>query len=328
MLTVDYVLVKPKANFSKYLLEMPHPLPLDVLLKEGERMGVTPEECKRAIEDLTETGALSCFPPEGVKKDGNMPYVEMDGFKIYTHPPEVDQAISLNLLSHTEQEEFELKWMANLVREGDTVVDVGSNIGVWTIRCSKLAGPNGKVYAFEPEPRNFEVLKRNIVVNDCLNVEAVNTAVCDKPRDLILYLNPRNMGDHRIWQGGDKRRRQEILVHGMTLDGAWEHGYLNGKMNVMKIDTQGAEYQVLQGSRKLIGNQKRMSLFLEFWPTGLKCLGNTPLELERLLEELGFNQIYQIDEKKNSLVDVKGKLWNLIDPYSYHFTNLLCFKGN
>ena len=67
----------------------------------------------------------------------------------------------------------------NAVFSGQTIIDVGASIGIYTIFFAKMVGEKGKVYAFEPEPNNFELLKKNIAINGFKNVILENKAVSD-----------------------------------------------------------------------------------------------------------------------------------------------------
>jgi hypothetical protein len=134
-----------------------------------------------------------------------------------------------------------------------------------------------------------------------------------------LYLNPRNAGDHRIWTASEKREVR--LVHCVALD---DWGL--DRLDALKLDTQGAEHLILEGAQKTIRSQKKLVLSTEFWPTGLKNLGSCERSFEALLRSLGFTDIYRNSEGRKTKL-APGALADLIDPYSYNFTNLLCFKG-
>ena len=79
-------------------------------------------------------------------------------------------------------------------KEGDTVVDVGAHIGHYTIIASKRVGPNGKVIAIEADPRNWDMLNRNIKLNQLTNVISLNYAVYSKETKIKLYLPGKQQG--------------------------------------------------------------------------------------------------------------------------------------
>lgn len=84
--------------------------------------------------------------------------VEIDGFKL-KHLGQLDQ-----------ENKLFLKMLRENIKEGNLVIDVGANIGYWTNYLARFVGESGRVYAFEPEPKNFEILKENRKLNDFKNV--------------------------------------------------------------------------------------------------------------------------------------------------------------
>ena len=78
-------------------------------------------------------------------------------------------------------EETETHWFVQSIRPGDVVVDLGANVGYYTILRGKLVGEIGRVYAFEPDPVGFEILRRNVRLNGLHNVVLEQKAVSSKP---------------------------------------------------------------------------------------------------------------------------------------------------
>ncbi len=91
--------------------------------------------------------------------------------------------------------------MQNLIKPGQTVIDVGANIGYYnTLQFAKLVGPTvSRVYAFEPDPDNFALLRKNVAQNGYANVVCIQKAVSDQTSKLKLFRNSQNHGDHRIY---------------------------------------------------------------------------------------------------------------------------------
>ncbi len=96
----------------------------------------------------------------------------------------------------------ELQIIRNIIKKGDTVIDVGANIGFFTLFFRSLVGDNGKIIAFEPEKKNFEILKKNIQVNNLRNVEIHNLALGSENKNLRMILSE-NVGEHRIFNEKD-----------------------------------------------------------------------------------------------------------------------------
>ena len=164
-----------------------------------------------------------------------------------------------------------------------TLVDIGANIGLTTIPIAR----GGKVlcHCFEPDPKNFAHLSRNVAANcPSGNVTLHNVALFDRSGLVDFELSTVNMGDHRIHNGSaatglfSEDARTIIKVKSSTLDDMLPPESVVGPLAV-KIDTQGAEPFIVSGG---LETMRRASLVLsEFWPYGIRRLGATP---ERMIE--------------------------------------------
>src|ERR1700690_1657558 len=112
-----------------------------------------------------------------------------------------DDADSLGFLMGTfEQHTCEL--FDRLLEEGMTIVDAGANIGFYSLQAARKVGPSGKVYAFEPEPANFALLKKNIEMNGYANIRAFPEALAEKKRRVPLYMSHEGSGSHSLYRDG------------------------------------------------------------------------------------------------------------------------------
>ena len=136
------------------------------------------------------------------------------------------------------------------VKPGDMIVDAGANFGYYTIIGSRLVGDKGKVYAFEPDPTNFELLQKNVRLNGLTNnVVLERKALSNRKGTLKLFIADQNKGDHRIYQPVGESRRS-IDVEAVRLDGYFKD-HQRG-IDVLKSDTQGAEGVILEGMTGLL----------------------------------------------------------------------------
>ncbi len=126
-------------------------------------------------------------------------------------------------------------------------------------------GPEGKVHAFEPDPANFALLKQNVGLNGCTNVTLHPFALSDRNETVQLYLSEDNAGDHRTWPA--QECRQSVSVPTKVLDEVLGPSF---RVNLVKMDIQGAEGAALRGMTRLLARQARLSLFTEYWPFGLR----------------------------------------------------------
>src|SRR5918999_1806292 len=185
-------------------------------------------------------------------------------------------------------------------KEGDVVVDVGAHIGRYTIIASKRVGPTGKVIAIEAEPSNFEILNRNIELNRLANVTALNYAAFSKEAKIKIYLpggdiftKYNTIISNWIWV---KPYDKFVEVNGNTLDNLLQQIGIR-QVNWIKIDVEGAEFEVSKGATNLLLNNKNIVLLIEVHGSpndyGLKIKElirsyNFEIELEKIYEKNGY----------------------------------------
>lgn len=166
--------------------------------------------------------------------------------------------------------------LRTFVRAGDWVVDVGANVGHFTVRFARWTRAGGKVLALEPEPDNLVAL-RDAVARAGLRdtIETVAGAAAESAGVAYLRLNPHNPADHRLGQSG-----VPVTLH--TLDALMaERG--DPPVGLVKIDVQGAEPRVIAGAEQLL-RRCRPALYIEVDDA---ALGEAGSSADRLLEQLG-----------------------------------------
>jgi len=194
-----------------------------------------------------------------------------------------DQHVSKGIADHGVWEAYETQLFIERIHVDSIVVDVGANIGYYSLIAADQLQGSGQVIAFEPDVSNFALLEKNLQENDLSGVQAVNAALSNENRSGHLYLSDSNFGDHQIYDNGDHRPHQAIeLVNGSE--------YLQGKIariDLLKIDTQGAEYGVIAGLMSLLqASGSELSIIIEFWPFGLRKAGASAHQLLDLLTSL------------------------------------------
>jgi FkbM family methyltransferase len=166
--------------------------------------------------------------------------------------------------------------------DGGIALDVGANIGAHTVYLSALTGNSGQVYAFEPEPYNFSLLKHNVRLNSLNNVVAQRTAIGNRAGVAGMRLAKSNWGDHRIAATGD------IEVPMVTLDDALPPATA-GKVRFIKIDVQGYEQRVLEGMKRTIEANPNAIIVTEIFPQSLKDAGSSASAFLALIRSLGLS---------------------------------------
>jgi FkbM family methyltransferase len=165
-------------------------------------------------------------------------------------------------------ENFETLIMLSHVKQGDVVVDVGANIGYYSLLLASRIGEKGRLYAIEPDPTNRAILELNIKANNIRNIIVLDCAITAEVGNVDLYLSEKNFGDHRLClDKNETQARSKISVRAETLDHLFSDVYKEDKINLIKIDTQGHEPFVVIGATKIIQTHKPALLF-EYWPYG------------------------------------------------------------
>ena len=238
-----------------------------------------------------------------------------------------DRAFRWLLRNHQRLlERHEIENFKKVIKPGMTVLDIGANSGTFTLLVSELVGSKGKIYSFEPEPSNFRALSRLVKFKNLKNVDILNVALSSKSGKKTLFVDKFSPGAHSLAKdnliSGAKR---EIKVKTLTLD-----DFLNsvGRVDVIKIDVQGAEGLVFKGGQKLLKQKGPISIFLEFWPHGMEKLGTDPIKFLQSFIDDGFSTSI-LDKGSDGKVKVDLKdIERLINSWSddTDYTNILLEK--
>jgi FkbM family methyltransferase len=168
----------------------------------------------------------------------------------------------------------------SLAKAGNTVLDIGANIGFTALALSKACGNEGSVFAFEPDPFNFSRLSQHISLNKNKTVSAHNIGLGDKEGELKLVISRAdNRGMNRIDGSAEKNF---ILVKVSTADTFVKENALK-KIDLIKIDVEGFELNVLKGCENILRTFKPV-LFIEVDDDNLKAQGNSAKDLLEFLE--------------------------------------------
>lgn len=202
-------------------------------------------------------------------------------------PPYFSTRDRLSYLRHGLEPSI-VKVAAGIIRPGDTVVDVGANVGFLTRKFASLVGDQGKVLAFEPDPATFDFLLYN--TQRLPQVSVFQEAVSDRIGAMSFYLHPTSGMSNSLvnaWKGA-----RTIQVKTSTLDG-WAQDHAIGPLRLVKIDVEGAELLVLRGMQGILAARNGPQLIFEFCP---KNLGGKDVEdsIFDLLSEYGYS-LFLID---------------------------------
>ncbi|MFT6412631.1 MAG: FkbM family methyltransferase [Paraglaciecola sp.] len=235
-----------------------------------------------------------------------------------------DTEVSETIKRDTIWEPDETALLVNLLKKNQTVLDIGANIGYFSLIAASLVGAQGQVLAFEPDPTNYGLLKKNIRLNQQSQILPVQVALSNESSEGFLYLNADNLGDHQLFAKDNDREKVKISIK--RGDDALPSRMIS--VDFIKIDTQGSEFHALQGLAATISNSlPTLTMLLEFWPNGLRQSGISGHQLLDLL--MGFQfEFYLL--KHSSLIPISYEQlakWidvTQMDIKSDGFINLLC----
>lgn len=174
--------------------------------------------------------------------------------------------------------------LGRLARPGMTVLDVGANLGLYSLLLSRLVGPSGRVVAFEPDPSLHALLCENCAANGAQNVAPHRLALGSAPERMVLSRLTLNSGDNHLGSDAEATFRRPVEVEVASLD-----TLMPGlRPDLVKVDVQGWELKVLRGMEATLRASDGVGLFLEVCPKWLRRAGDTPEGLHAFLGGLGF----------------------------------------
>jgi len=213
--------------------------------------------------------------------------------------------------------------LGQLIVPGATVLDVGANLGWFSLYMSRQTGPCGNVIAIEPGPDNLLLLRHNLRANGARNVRVVAAAAGAARGPAWLRISNENAGDHRITRRPDGART--VRIKAVTLD---ELAVPPGPV-VVKMDVQGAEPFVLDGAAALLARND-VRLVTEFWPFGLVDCGTSPAALIDALVR-HFQRFWVLFQDQLPYEVTPAKLLKMADaglaPATQMFTDVVCLRA-
>lgn len=205
--------------------------------------------------------------------------IEREGFKL-----RIDAMDSLGLGSGAPFEPETLAALQRWVHPGMTVVDIGANIGYFTVHFSRLVGDQGVVHAFEPEPLNFAMLAENVQMNGLSNVCVHHAALGRERGHANLHLSDYNGGMHRLYPSvccSGPSVSVPVLRMDDVLAGV--------KVDLIKIDIEGYEEPALLGAENCLRQNSSLKIISEYCPASMLEAGGSPSAFLHYLLGLGLH---------------------------------------
>ena len=205
------------------------------------------------------------------------------------------------------------------LRPGDVFLDIGANVGLYTIAAARLVGNGGDVHAFEPCSQTFARLEENVRLNALRSVSCHRVALSDENAEAELSLAKDGFD---AWNSLGKPYMGETAGHEtvrtVTLDSFVKEQRLDGRITAIKIDVEGWENQVLTGAEKLLSATDAPAMCVEFTEEAAQLAGSSCAALYQTLVRLGF-QMFTVGNTPETVIP-----FALCDPFPN--VNLLALK--
>ena len=233
-----------------------------------------------------------------------------------------DVAVS-GMLALGAFEPYQMALFRKTIKPGMTIVDIGANIGLYSVIAGKLTGKNGRVFSFEPEKKNFEYLNKNVNANNLKNVQVDTTAISNEKATRNLFLFSDNTGSYSLVD--NRKTNISVQVQTDTLDNILKLKAID-HVDFIKMDIEGAEYLAFEGMTDVINKSKNLTMMIEFFPNAIRRFNKEPLQFLNKIKSLGF-KISEISEDNKTTIEITDLDKFLRDfPKGEVATNLLLEK--
>ena len=223
-----------------------------------------------------------------------------------------DSAIARDIYCH-DHETGERAFVRRFLRPGDVFVDVGANLGLYSIIASRRVGSDGTVFAFEPDPRTHDRLLHNLRVNECRNVRPFRLALSMEDETRLMQISTAGFDAYNSFGTpvrGDGTFK-ETPVTCVSFDSFAAKEPLLQRARMMKVDVEGWETMVLHGASERLSAEDAPVLLVEFNDYAAQSTGHSCSDLYRWLGERGYS-IFMYDARRNEL-----RSHPLLDHYVY-----------
>lgn len=268
----------------------------------------------KILADIYQKIATNIIP------DGEI--IDVQGFKIKVITGGYITDIATELLFKGVHEPVSTQIFKDLIQTGDKVVDVGANIGYFSLLASRLVGEDGYVYCFEPCSENVDKLRENIKLNCVDNISIRQVAASNKNGEADFYLSASEDARHSLIQTDEHsyiERVKTVMLDSVLLD---------KKVDFLKIDTEGNDFQVLQGAKSVINANQNIKILFEVYGEVLKKQNIELTDVwNYLISDLEMGYFYYVDDyngKTPKRIDLLGLSINV--DQSKLVCNLLCSR--
>lgn len=216
--------------------------------------------------------------------------------------PVKDNGVERSLYYSGTYEKGTLDVMIHLLREGDTFVDIGANIGLMSILAARAVKAKGKVISFEPNPVTRAILEENIRINDVTNIEVSSFAIGSATEKALIYDRwDANRGSASLIKPDMETDSYEIQVTPLS-----QYLPAGTRIDLIKIDVEGYELEALKGSKEILASPNAPMLIVECCEIRENTFGNNTQVLFDFIKSANKYRVFKS-------VAGKGRLSKLVE---------------
>lgn len=253
--------------------------------------------------------------------------LEVDGHRVQLAGRHAPSPALASAVIDGRYERATWQWVERLLPPGGTFIDIGAHVGLYTLQAARRVGPSGHVYAFEPEPHNFQLLRQNIRRNGYANVTTVPRAVCERTGQARLFVSRQGNDRHSLFANP----RSPFPEHRQTVETTTLDDFLASagwpQIDLIKMDIEGAEPSAIAGMSRLLDRAKRVRMIVEFSPEMLDAGGTPPGRFLDRLTAHGLD-LFTIEDDATLVPLRPGQFAAAAEEVRARgVVNLLCRKG-
>ena len=202
------------------------------------------------------------------------------------------------------------------LNEGNIFLDIGANIGYYSVVASKFVGNSGRVYSFEPSTREFRRLLKNIELNQCSNIIPLNIALSNTTDETIFLIASGHTGLNSLIISDKSVPKTEQITQTLTLDTLLN--LKNRRIGLAKIDVEGAEFKVLEGMEEILKAKTIKRFVVEITPKFFNSFDYTKDDVYNLLYRYGYKSLINSDSDQFDELFVFADNDSINEKNSYH----------
>lgn len=198
----------------------------------------------------------------------------LNGSKFYVNPNEKTKYLRKAMQQYILEKEYEpetTKLVESIVKNGDTVLDIGASIGYFSMTLAKCVGESGMVLSFQPTKPGFDYLCRNKEINNYSQIKPFNLAAWDKNE--LVRMPMSSFATNTQW------------CNGVNISDFLEKNYEINKIDFIKMDIDGAEPWAIKGLIKIFKNNPNLKMICEYYPKYINASNGNPEEFLNILKE-------------------------------------------